>query len=62
VREEIKLAGEQAAAREREVAAREREAAAKHRNSGSLFRTEVKQISKEAQERRLRRDQQRASE
>ncbi|KAH8586021.1 ankyrin repeat-containing domain protein [Bisporella sp. PMI_857] len=53
VREEIKLAGEQAAARERE-------AAAKERNSGSLFRTEVKQISREAQERRLQRDQQRA--
>lgn len=55
MREEIKLAGEKAAARERE-------AAAKHRNSGSLFRTEVKQISKEAQERRLQRDRQRASE
>jgi len=51
VREEIKLAGEQAAARERK-------AAAKHRNSGLLFHTKVKQISKEAQERRLWRDQQ----
>ena len=60
--EEIRLAGEQAAAREREAATREREAAAKHRNSGSLFRAKVKQMSKEAQERRLRRDQQRASE
>ena len=55
MRKEIELAGEQAAARERE-------AAAKHRNSGLLFRTEIKQISKEAQERRLWRDQQRASE
>ncbi|KAH8592594.1 hypothetical protein B0O99DRAFT_743497 [Bisporella sp. PMI_857] len=53
VRKEIKLAGEQAAARERE-------AAAKERSYGSLFRAEVKQISREAQERRLRKDQQRA--
>jgi len=54
VREEVRLAGEQAAARERE-------AAAKHRYSGSVFRTEVKQLSKETQERRLQRDQQKAS-
>jgi hypothetical protein len=46
VREEVKLAGGQAAARERE-------AAAKHRNSESLFHSKIKQISKEAQERRL---------
>lgn len=53
--EEIKLASEKAAAAERE-------AAAKFRNSGLLFRREIKQVSKEAQDRRLWKDQQRASE
>ncbi len=55
VREEIRLAGEQAAARERE-------AAAKHRESGSIFQNKFTRTSKEARERRLLRDQQRASE
>lgn len=55
VREEIRLVGEQAAARERE-------AAVKHRKFGSRFHNEFKQISKETQEKRLRRDQQRMSE
>jgi Skp family chaperone for outer membrane proteins len=51
VREEIKLAGEQAAARERK-------AAAEHRNAEVLSR----QIAtKESQQRRLQKDRQRAS-
>lgn len=60
VKADIKLAGEQAAARERQAAAREREAAARHRSSVSLFRKEAKQVSKVKQERKLWRDQQRA--
>jgi len=61
VKADIKLAGEQAAARERQAAAREREAAARHRSSVSLFRKEAKQVSKVKQERKLWRDQQRAT-
>jgi hypothetical protein len=47
VREEIKLAGEQAVARDRSY--------------GSRFRTEMRQITTQEQERRLQRDRQRAS-
>jgi hypothetical protein len=55
VREEVRLAGEQAAARERE-------AATKYRSSWSVFRTEGKQLSEETQERRIQRDRQKARE
>jgi hypothetical protein len=48
VREEIKLASEQAAAKDRE--------------SGSLFRKEVRQITRQEQERRLQKGRQRAGE
>jgi hypothetical protein len=54
INQEIKLAGEQAAARESG-------AAASYRSSGSLFRTEISQFRKQEHERRLQRDQQRAS-
>lgn len=53
IKEEIKLAGEQASARERGVAA-------SYRSAGSLFRTEIRQVTKQEHERRLQKDRQRA--
>jgi hypothetical protein len=53
VKEEISLAAEQ-------DAAKEREAAAKHREFGLSFHNEVRQVTKQEQERRLQREQQRA--
>ncbi len=53
IKEEIFLAAEQAAAKEREDAG-------KYRTSGLLFRSEVKQLCREARDRTLRKDQQRA--
>jgi hypothetical protein len=55
IREEIKLASEQAAARERGVAA-------SYRSAGSLFRREIRQVTTQEHEHRLQRDRQRACE
>jgi len=53
IKEEIKLAGEQAAAKERGVTA-------SYQKAESLFRTEIRQVTKQEKERRLQRDRQRA--
>jgi hypothetical protein len=53
IKEEIILAAEKAAAKEREEAW-------KYRTSGLVFRSEIKQLSREAREKALNRDRRRA--